>query len=152
MHPLDAPITEAGKGFRPMRPAPGLLNRAMTALVGFRINTMKMKVDPCAIDQRVEDGTVLPLAGGITATHAPGHCLGQLAFLWPRHGGVLFAAETCGNMSKLDWSVAYENIAEGERSLQKLAKLDFQTACFGHGKPILKDAAARFRQRWSSPR
>ncbi len=152
MHPLDAPITEAGTGFRPMRPAPGSLNHVMTALIHFRISTLKMKVDPCPIDHRVEDGTVLPLAGGITAVHAPGHCLGQLAFLWPRHGGVLFAADSCGNASKLDWSVAYEDIAEGERSLRKLAKFDFQIACFGHGKPILKDAAARFRQRWPERR
>ncbi len=152
MHPQDAPITEAGTGFRPMRAAPGMLNRVMAALVHFRIVTLKMKVEPCAIDQRVEDGEVLPLAGGITAMHAPGHCLGQLAFLWPRHGGVLFAADACANTSRLDWNVAYEDIAEGECSLHKLGKLDFAIACFGHGKPILKDAAGQFRQRWPEAR
>ncbi len=57
MHPLDAPITESGKGFRPMRAAPGMLNRLFTAVIGFRINTLKMKVDPCHIDERIEGGT-----------------------------------------------------------------------------------------------
>ena len=151
MHPQDAPITEAGKGFRPMKPAPGLLNQLFARLIHFRIVTLKMKVEPCSIDQRVEDGAVLPLGGGITAIHAPGHCLGQLAFLWPRHGGVLFAADTCGNVPKLGWSVAYEDIAEGARSLRKLAALEFEVACFGHGKPILRDATARFRERWPEP-
>ncbi len=151
MHPLDAPIAEAGRGFRPMRPAPGLRNRLFAGFIHFRVHTLGMTVEPCHIDARVEDGAVLPLAGGITAVHAPGHCLGQLAFHWPRHGGVLFAADSCGNAPKLDWSIAYEDIAEGERSLHKLARLDFEVACFGHGKPILKNAATRFRKRWPEP-
>ncbi len=148
MHPLDVPVAEAGGGFRPMRAAPGVTNHLVAALIRFRTNTLKMTVDPCPIDQRVEDGARLPLAGGITAVHAPGHCLGQLAFLWPRHGGVLFAADSAAHTGKLDWNIAYEDILEGERSLRKLAELPFSVACFGHGKPILRDAAGRFRERW----
>ncbi len=148
MHPLDAPITEVGTGFRPMRGAPGLKNKLFASLIHFRVVTLKMHVEPCPIDERVEDGAMLPLAGGITAVHVPGHCLGQLAFYWPRHGGVLFAADSCGNMKELDYSIAYEDIEDGKRSLRKLARLDFQIACFGHGKVIRQDADRRFRKRW----
>ena len=148
MHPLDASITERGTGFRPMKAAPGLLNRLFTGLVSFRINVLKMHVEPCEIDQRVGDGEMLSLAGGITAVHAPGHCLGQLCFLWQRHGGVLIAADTCGNVEGLDYSIAYEDIEGGKRTLRRLAGLEFQTAVFGHGKPLRESAAAQFRQRW----
>ena len=148
MHPLDAPITERGKGFRPMHAAPGLLNRLLFSLIHFRVTTLNMHVQPCRIETRIEDGAVLPFADGMQAVHTPGHCLGQLAFLWPRHGGVLFAADACGNAPRLGLSVAYEDIEEGKRSLRKLAKLKFQAACFGHGKPILRDADARFRELW----
>ncbi len=148
MHPLDAPITEAGTGFRPMKAAPGALNYIMAGIVHFRIVTLKMHVEPCPIDRRVGDGEMLPLAGGMTAIHAPGHCRGQLCFLWQRHGGVLFAADSCGNGKGLSPSIAYEDIEEGKRTLRKLAKLEFQTAVFGHGKPIRESAAAQFRQRW----
>jgi hypothetical protein len=45
-------------------------------------------------------------------------------------------------------SPAYEDLDEGERSLRRLSALDFQVACFGHGKAIVGEAAARFRRWW----
>ena len=51
-------------------------------------------------------------------------------------------------MKGLDYSIAYEDIEEGKRSLCKLAELEFNTAVFGHGKPIRENAAAQFRARW----
>ena len=75
MHPLDAPITERGTGFRPMQAAPGLLNKLFASFVHFRTVVLKMHVEPCGIDRRVEDGEGLPFAGGMTAVHAPGDCL-----------------------------------------------------------------------------
>ncbi len=147
MHALDAPITERGSGPRPLRPAPGLLTHAVITMVSSLMK--RMTWEPCKVDRHIEDGESLPLAGGLTAIHVPGHCLGQLAFHWPRHGGVLFAADSCGNLRTLNYSIAYEDIEEGKRSLRKLAELDFQIAVFGHGKPIPADAGSRFRQRWA---
>jgi glyoxylase-like metal-dependent hydrolase (beta-lactamase superfamily II) len=76
-------------------------------------------LEAATIDHQVEDGEVLPLAGGLTAIHVPGHCAGQLAFLWPVQGGVLFAADTCSNALGLGWSLGYEGriylLAELER-------------------------------------
>jgi len=37
---------------------------------------------------------------------------------------------------------------EGKRSLAKLASLDFEVACFGHGKPIKQGADKRFRDKF----
>ena len=69
--------------------------------------------------------------------------------LWPRHGGVLFAADACGNTMGLSPSVGYEDFEEGKRSLSRLADLDFDKACFGHGRAIMHDASARFRKKWA---
>lgn len=144
MHPLDAAIAAAGKGFRPITPTPGFINGIM-----FRIFVRDIRnVEPASIEHTVEDGEILPIANGLEAIHIPGHCLGQLAFLWPRHGGVLFAADACSNMMGLTWSLGYEDFEEGKRSLRKLAGHDFQMACFGHGKAISHDASARFRKKW----
>ena len=144
MHPLDAPIATSGTGFRPLKPAPGLLTGIM-----FRLFIRFVPVEAASIDHYVEDRHQLPVAGGLTAIHVPGHCAGQLAFLWSQHGGVLFAADACSNMMGLGWSLGYEDFEEGKRSLRKLAALDFQIACFGHGKAILQDAARKFRQKWA---
>jgi hypothetical protein len=53
------------------------------------------------------------------------------------------------NRPRLGLSLGYEDLDEGRRSLRKLSALDFQGACFGHGKPILKDAALEFRRLWA---
>lgn len=145
MHPLDAPIVTSGRGFRPMTAAPGLLTGVM-----FRLFVRPVaSVEAAPIEHRVEDGQKLPIADDLMAIHVPGHCAGQLAFLWPQHGGVLFAADACSNMMGLGWSLGYEDIEEGKRSLRKLTGFNFQVACFGHGKAILQDAVGKFKQKWA---
>ena len=146
MHPLDASIATSGTGFRPMEPAPGFIRSLLfRALVGSMEET---KTEGAPIDHQVEDGEVLSIAGGLTAIHVPGHTAGQLAFLWPQHGGVLFAADACSNIMRLGWSLGYEDIDEGKHSLTQLSQLDFQVACFGHGKAITQGASERFRKKW----
>ena len=143
MHLIDAPIAISGTGFRPMKAAPGLRRKIL-----FRLFVRFAPVEGAPVDHYLEDEQQLPIAGGVTAIHAPGHCAGQMALLWHQHGGVLFAADACSNMMGLGWSLGYENLEEGKRSLRKLSALNFQIACFGHGKPILKDAALRFKELW----
>ncbi|MEO7913109.1 MAG: MBL fold metallo-hydrolase [Roseiflexaceae bacterium] len=104
-------------------------------------------IDGAAIDHEIHDDDVLPIAGGLTAIHTPGHCAGHLAFLWPRQR-VLFVMDACSNLPRLGWSVGYEDIQVGKQSLERLAKLDFDIACFGHGKTIEHGAANRFRKHW----
>jgi glyoxylase-like metal-dependent hydrolase (beta-lactamase superfamily II) len=142
IHPADAEIAGTGGGFRPMSPAPGLFPAMMFQMF---VRPLEI-VEPATIEHHVQTGELLPIAGGLTAIHVPGHCEGQLAFLWPRHGGVLFAADTCMNVMGLGWTMGYEDLEQGKRSLKKLAQLDFQVACFGHGQTILHDAGDRFRK------
>ena len=141
MHPADAAIATSGTGFHPMKAAPGALKGIM-----FRLFVRLAPVEGGSIEHLVEDEQQLP--GGLTAIHVPGHCAGQLAFRWRRNGGVLFVADACSNMMGLGWSLGYEDLEEGKRSLRRLAKLDFNVACFGDGKAILEGAAAKFREKW----
>jgi glyoxylase-like metal-dependent hydrolase (beta-lactamase superfamily II) len=146
IHPLDAGIATNGAGFRPMSPAPGLFPSMMFQMFVRPVET----VEPATIEHHVQAGGLLPIAGGLTAIHVPGHSAGQLAFFWPSHGGVLFAADTCMNLMGLGWTMGYEDFEEGKRSLEKLAQLDFRVACFGHGQTILHDAGDRFRKMWAA--
>ena len=78
MHPADAPIAISGKGFRPMKAAPGLLRGLM-----FRLFVRPVpSVEGAPVEHFLNDGAVLPIAGGLKAPHVPGHCAGQMAFLW----------------------------------------------------------------------
>jgi glyoxylase-like metal-dependent hydrolase (beta-lactamase superfamily II) len=145
IHPLDADIATNGAGFRPMRPAPGLVTGMMFDMFVRPVET----VESATIEHRVQAEQSLPIAGGLTAIHVPGHCAGQLAFLWPKHGRVLFAADSCMNVMGLGSTMGYEDFEEGKRTLEKLSRLDFQVACFGHGQTILHDASDRFRRMWA---
>ena len=143
IHPADAAIARTGTGFRPLTPAPGLLAGLMFRL----FIRARGPIDGAVIDHDIHDGDVLPIAGGLTAIHTPGHCAGHIAFLWPRQH-VLFVGDACSNLPRLGWSLGYEDIQVGKQSLAQLAKLDFDIACFGHGKPIPQDADKRFRKHW----
>src|SRR5215210_2906769 len=143
MHPTDATMVRVGRALRPLTPTPGPLNRAAFWL--FLRNGPKT-LPATEVEHEVSDGEVLPFASGIRAVHVPGHCAGQLAFLWPRHGGVLFAADSAANVVGLRLAPVYEDLEEGKRSVKKLAGLDFEAACFGHGGAILTTASDRFRK------
>jgi glyoxylase-like metal-dependent hydrolase (beta-lactamase superfamily II) len=145
MHPLDAAMVRKGEAARPMSPSPGLLRHVMYRLF---IPKQPTSIEPCAIDQEINDGTELPIAGGLKAIHVPGQCEGQVALLWPRRR-LLFAADACANTPNFGYALCYEDLEEGKRSLRKLAALDFDAAVFGHGSPIKSGAAQRFRQQFA---
>ena len=75
----------------------------------------------------------------------PGHCAGQVALLW-QGGRLLICADVCSNVLGLGGPIAFEDAGEGRRSQRRLAGLDFQAACFGHGRPIVSGAAQRLRR------
>jgi glyoxylase-like metal-dependent hydrolase (beta-lactamase superfamily II) len=146
MHAADAALVRAGVGGRQMHPGPGLLIHAMAPLL---LRGPLPEGVPVPVEHEVGDGEVLPF-GDLRAVHTPGHTAGHLALLLPRDGGVLFVGDAASRMTHLGMSPIYEDVAEGRRSLAKLAALDFEIACFSHGRPIVGGADRRFRARWAS--
>jgi glyoxylase-like metal-dependent hydrolase (beta-lactamase superfamily II) len=145
MHPVDAALVREGRCLRPLLRGPGFLNGLIFTLL---IRKAKSTIEPAAIDHEVADGEVLPFAGGLRAIHVPGHSAGQIVLHWAGQGGVLFAADSCASVFGLAMSPAYEDLELGRKSLGRLASEKFDTAVFGHGRPIDRDASARFRQKW----
>ena len=141
-HPIDAPIIEAGTGFRHVEAAPGLRNRILTRLLLGLVTV----VEPTKVDQFIEDGDSPPFLPDLVAMHAPGHCAGQIAFHWRRHGGVLFTADACVNRSGPKLPVATEDVVLARKSLARLSKLDFEIICFMHGSPIMSGSDKIFRR------
>lgn len=142
-HPLDLPMMEAGITMRqPMCVSPGLRNRIMGRILAGRV----AQVEPVKVNGTIEDGMRLPFASGITAFHIPGHCQGQLALLWDKHGGVLFPADACVNRGGLQLPVGTEDPQLALASLDRLSRLNFELVCVMHGKPILSGGDEQFRR------
>ena len=145
MHHADAEVVRGKVAMVLSTPAPGLLNQILYRIF---IKGVPAYVAPAEIANEVVDGQRLPLAGGIRAIHAPGHSAGHLAFLLERDGGLLFAADACSNVGLLNYSIVYDDLAEGKRSLAKLAKVSCHTICFGHGQPLVGKGVAKFQRKF----
>ncbi|MBV9789772.1 MAG: MBL fold metallo-hydrolase [Chloroflexi bacterium] len=147
MHRIDAEVVRGNTPMVRSQPAPGLLNQILYRLV---IKPVGPYVPAAVIDCEVNDGDVLPIAGGLKAIYTPGHSMGHLAFLLQRDGGLLFVGDACSNMLGLAYSIVYDDLAEGRRSLAKLAQVETSAICFGHGKALSGAGVGRFRQKWQA--
>jgi glyoxylase-like metal-dependent hydrolase (beta-lactamase superfamily II) len=147
VHSLDAPIT---RGDAPVsRPNPDSTLGKVLGPVIMRLQPSQMP--PVIIEREITDGDELLIAGGIKVIHTPGHTAGHVSFLWPESGGVLFAGDAAGNFLGLGPPVGMggmftEDPEAAKESFRKLAELEFNTACFGHGGPITSEAHAAFRR------
>jgi glyoxylase-like metal-dependent hydrolase (beta-lactamase superfamily II) len=102
-------------------------------------------MDPSPVARELADGEVLPeVAGGLQVVATPGHTLGHLAY-WHPTRRIAFVGDTIMHLVGRLWlpvGAFTVNMAENIRSIQKLAALEPQVICFGHGVPITRHAAA----------
>jgi glyoxylase-like metal-dependent hydrolase (beta-lactamase superfamily II) len=97
------------------------------------------------VDRELADGDVLDFGGGAHVLAIPGHTEGSIAVHLPEHG-VLFAGDTIANVGSVMLGVFNQDRARTVASFKRLATLDVQTACFGHGDPIESSAGDRIRE------
>jgi glyoxylase-like metal-dependent hydrolase (beta-lactamase superfamily II) len=144
-HHTDAPLLEQGVSGRPLTLTPGLLNKLIYQLV---IKGPTNTVAPVAVEEKLSDGDVIPLLGGIQVVHTPGHSAGHVALLLPSEG-VLIAADLCSHVLGLAYSTLYEDQALGRQSILKASHLSFDTAVFGHGRPLHGQANEQLRAKFA---
>lgn len=137
MHFEDAALIRQGLAGRlPHEVSPEILNKILYHLF---IKKSANKNDAVHIDVELKDNDYLQLAGGIQVIYTPGHSLGHVC-LYLNGMDLLIAGDICSNMLGLKLSTVYENREEGLRSIQKVVKLPFNIAVFGHGNAILNNA------------
>lgn len=139
-HERDAPII---RGERP-GPAPNFteFERELHAQVAAGLPP----APPVRVDREVRDGDLLDFGGGAQVLSTPGHTDGSLALYLPAHG-VLFTGDIVAEHNgQVMLGVFNLDRAVTADSFRRLAKLDFEVACFGHGEPVVGGAAARLRE------
>ncbi len=144
-HPIDAPIIAGDKP----RPGPN-----KSSLMGLTLGPIAYRLPqnhppPARTNRDATDGTIIPVAGGVQVIHTPGHTMGHVSFLMPGHGGVLFAGDAVGHMfGKVAKPLGMftEDMDAAKESIVKLAALEFDTACFGHGGVLKGKANVEFRR------
>lgn len=97
----------------------------------------------CRVDRVVGDGDVLDFAGGARVIGVPGHTPGSIALHLPVAEAVLTGDVVAEFNGQVIVGVFNTNRIELADSVAKLADTGAQRAGFGHGEPILENAAAR---------
>ena len=142
VHKADAPYVR-GDLPRPPFKRVGFSGWFMRPFMGL----FPTRPEPCHVDRELQDGDEIEAAGGLQVIHAPGHTPGHIALLMPSKR-ILFAGDAVLNVLGLrpPLGMATDDAAQAKETIRKMAALDFDIACFGHGGIMRKDAVLRFRR------
>jgi glyoxylase-like metal-dependent hydrolase (beta-lactamase superfamily II) len=99
---------------------------------------------PVRIDRELDDGDEIAFGGGAGAVAVPGHTPGSVAFYLPKRR-VLLAGDTVARRPDGQVMPGVFNTDRGQAvaSFRRLAGLDTDIACLGHGEPVTRDTAAQ---------
>jgi glyoxylase-like metal-dependent hydrolase (beta-lactamase superfamily II) len=98
------------------------------------------------VDVELADGDELEFGDGAVVLGVPGHTPGSIALHLPQHR-VLFTGDTIAAGVDGDVMLGVFNLDEAAmlEGFHRLAALDTDTACFGHGLPVVSDAGSVLR-------
>jgi len=148
VHPLDAPITRGDE----IVAGPNPDVRIGRMLKPFLMRLQPARMPRVTVEREVVDGDELPIAGGIKVIHTPGHTAGHVSYFWPESGGVLFAGDAAGKFREIQppvgglASMFTEDPEQAKDSFRKLAQLEFDTVCMGHGGVLTPEAHTAFKR------
>jgi len=140
-HEADAPIV---RGDLP-RPEPVLTE--VDAPIWAEISALGLPpAPPSPVDVELRDGDELDFAGGARILAVPGHTAGSVAIHLPAHR-VLFTGDTVATAPTGEVILGVFNQDETRMlaGFHRLADLDVDTACFGHGDPVVTGAGPVLR-------
>jgi len=133
-HPADAPYID-GSLPQPGPAGPQWWSKLLAPL------SWLWSTEPVKVDTLVNDGDKLPIMGGIKILHTPGHTPGSIC-LYLESKKLLIAGDLLANRFGLrlpSRGFTVDTVKEAQ-SIKRVAGLDFDIICFGHGSPIMHDA------------
>lgn len=132
---------------RNVMPYPGYVSRLLK-LPPVSLFRPLVCLRPGDVDIKLTGGEVLPPLGGLKVMHTPGHTPGGISLYSPgkkllvvgdmlnsRHRDIIPPSK----MLSTDYPQAID-------SVKRLAQIDFDVLCCGHGRPIAGGASVRVRQ------
>lgn len=139
-HPADAPYIEGR--LRPLKPSPEMLKQRP------HMRKVLERLEPVAVDEQVEDGSRLALAGETRVVFTPGHTPGHIS-LYLVGPKILIAGDALtaegGYLNGPNPSVTLD-MRTAVQSTQRLADLDIDTIICYHGGVVSEDANRQLRR------
>jgi glyoxylase-like metal-dependent hydrolase (beta-lactamase superfamily II) len=139
-HSADAPYIEGR--LRPLKPTPEMLEQRP------QMRKVLERLEPVGVDQQLENGTRLDLAGGTRVIPTPGHTPGHIS-LYLEGSKILIAGDALtaekGHLKGPNPSATLD-MRTARRSAQRLADLDVDTIICYHGGVVSEDANRQLRR------
>ena len=139
-HSADAPYIEGG--LRPLKPTPEMLEQRP------QMRKVLERLEPVGVDEQVENGSHLDLAGGTQVIFTPGHTPGHIS-LYLEGSKILIAGDALtaegGYLNGPNPSATLD-MSTAIRSTQKLADLDIDIIVCYHGGVVSEDANGQLRR------
>jgi glyoxylase-like metal-dependent hydrolase (beta-lactamase superfamily II) len=147
-HHADAPFI----GARATGPPPDLADWEQPVYDQVMSQLPPQPAVPPRIDRELRDDDELGFGDGAVTVAVPGHTPGSIAVWLPRHR-VLFTGDAAarGQDGNVICGVFNVDRAQAAASFRRLAGLSTAVACFGHGEPLTRDAAAALRAAAQGP-
>jgi glyoxylase-like metal-dependent hydrolase (beta-lactamase superfamily II) len=140
-HRADAPLVD-GSADRDLGQVP--FSGAYQRLFNWAIRSL-FRYQPTPVDHLVEDGQDL---GSWQVVHTPGHTPGSVCFYHSERGLIIVGDALNFRRGRLGAPppLFSPDMAKAHASIDKIAALDFEICCFGHGPPLMENAAEQVRE------
>ena len=96
------------------------------------------------VDIQLEDGEVFEPLGGLKVVHTPGHTADSISLYSPQERLLIVGDALVRRRRTLLFphKIVSSDLPQAINSVKKMAELDFDILCFGHGKPVNENAHA----------
>jgi glyoxylase-like metal-dependent hydrolase (beta-lactamase superfamily II) len=139
-HEIEAPFID---GRQPPRFArPEILERRP------ELRAVAERFQPTAVDEPLQDGARLDLAGGTRVVSTPGHTPGHLCLYLERSRTLVAGDALTASDGRLEGPnpSATQDMQTASRSVSRLAELDVQAVVCYHGGVVQDDASGQLRR------
>jgi glyoxylase-like metal-dependent hydrolase (beta-lactamase superfamily II) len=139
-HSADSPYIEGS--LRPLKPSPEMLEQRP------QMRKVLERLEPVGVDEQIEDGARLDLAGGTRVISTPGHTPGHIS-LYVEQSKVLIAGDALtaerGSLNGPNPPMILD-MRTALRSIRRLADMDVDTIVCYHGGVVADDANGQLRR------
>lgn len=106
------------------------------------------RFQPTPIDEQLQDGSRLDLAGGVQVVFTPGHTPGHMCLYHERSKTLIAGDALTAGEGRLQGPNpgATQDMAQAGQSVRKLAALDVETIVCYHGGVVREDARGQLRR------